>query len=51
MLTTSSPMIVGPTDGEAVTLQTIGVRFMIPGADTDSRVTRTCVSSIWPGDA
>jgi mannose-6-phosphate isomerase-like protein (cupin superfamily) len=37
MLTTSSPVIIGPTDGEAVTLQTIGVRFMIPGADTDTR--------------
>src|SRR6187431_1715316 len=37
MLTTSSPTIIGPTDGESVTLQTIGVRFMIPGADTDTR--------------
>ena len=36
-LTTASPMIVGPTDGDAVTLQTIGVRFMIPGADSDGR--------------
>ena len=33
----ASPKIVGPTDGESVTLQTIGVRFMIPGADTDTR--------------
>src|ERR687896_755838 len=37
MLTTSSPTIIGPTDGESVTLQTIGVRFMIPGADSDTR--------------
>ena len=34
---TSSPTIVGPTDGEAVTLMTIGVRFMSPGADTGAR--------------
>ena len=37
MLTTSAPTIVGPTDGESVALQTIGVRFMIPGADTETR--------------
>ena len=37
MPVTAAPTIVGPTDGEAVTLQTIGVRFMIPGADADSR--------------
>jgi mannose-6-phosphate isomerase-like protein (cupin superfamily) len=37
MLTSAAPTIVGPTDGESVTLQTIGVRFMIPGADADSR--------------
>ena len=37
MPTTTAPTIIGPTDGEAVTLQTIGVRFMIPGADTDAR--------------
>jgi mannose-6-phosphate isomerase-like protein (cupin superfamily) len=37
MLTTNSPTIIGPTDGESVALQTIGVRFMIPGADTGSR--------------
>ena len=36
--TTASPTIVGPADGEHVTLQTIGVRFMIPGADTGSRL-------------
>jgi hypothetical protein len=35
MLTTTPPMIIGPADGESVTLQTIGVRFMIPGADSD----------------
>ena len=36
MLSTS-PTIVGPADGESVTLQTLGVRFMIPGADTGTR--------------
>ena len=35
---TAAPTILGPTDGESVTLQTIGVRFMIPGADTDARL-------------
>src|SRR3954449_3718626 len=34
---TATPKIIGPTDGESVTLQTIGVRFMIPGADSDTR--------------
>ena len=34
---TAAPTIVGPADGESVTLQTIGVRFMIPGADSDTR--------------
>src|SRR5436190_16655172 len=34
----TAPTIIGPTDGESVTLQTIGVRFMIPGADTDGRL-------------
>ena len=38
MPTTPAPTIVGPTDGEAVSIQTIGVRFMIPGADSDSRL-------------
>ena len=38
MPTTTAPTIVGPTDGEAVSIQTIGVRFMIPGADSDSRL-------------
>jgi mannose-6-phosphate isomerase-like protein (cupin superfamily) len=38
MLTTASPTIIGPTDGESVTLQTIGVRFMIPGVDTGTRL-------------
>ena len=37
MPTAGAPTIIGPTDGESVMLQTIGVRFMIPGADTDSR--------------
>ena len=37
MSTTSSPTIIGPTDGDFVSLQTIGVRFMIPGADTGAR--------------
>ena len=37
MLTSTAPTIIGPTDGPSVTLQTIGVRFMIPGADTDTR--------------
>jgi len=34
----TAPTIIGPSDGESVTLQTIGVRFMIPGADSDGRV-------------
>ncbi len=38
MAITPSPTIIGPTGGESVTLQTIGVRFMIPAADTDSRL-------------
>ena len=33
----TAPTIIGPTDGEAVTLQTIGVRFMIPSTDTGTR--------------
>src|SRR6187397_3583752 len=37
MYTTGSAKIIGPTDGESVDLQVIGVRFMIPGADTDDR--------------
>ena len=37
MPTTASATIIGPTDGESVQLQTIGVRFMIPGADSDTR--------------
>jgi mannose-6-phosphate isomerase-like protein (cupin superfamily) len=36
-IATAAPKIVGPTDGESVTLQTIGVRFMIPGVDSDTR--------------
>jgi mannose-6-phosphate isomerase-like protein (cupin superfamily) len=31
------PIIVGPDDGKLITLQTVGVRYMIPGADTDQR--------------
>jgi len=34
----TAPTIIGPSDGESVTLQTIGVRFMIPVADSDGRV-------------
>src|SRR3954464_9259195 len=37
MPVTAPPKIVGPTDGERAARQTIGARFMIPGADTDSR--------------
>jgi mannose-6-phosphate isomerase-like protein (cupin superfamily) len=37
MSTLASPTIIGPTDGESVSIQTIGVRFMIPGVDTDTR--------------
>ena len=37
MPTTTSPTILGPADGDSVTLQTIGVRFMIPGADSGDR--------------
>ena len=35
--TATGPTIVGPADGRSVTLQTIGVRFMIPGADSGER--------------
>jgi len=38
MPTTIAPTIIGPADGESVTLQTIGVRFMIPGVDTGERL-------------
>jgi mannose-6-phosphate isomerase-like protein (cupin superfamily) len=31
------PTVIGPADGKLVTLQTIGVRFMIPGEDADDR--------------
>ena len=37
MPATTTPTIIGPTDGEFVSLQTIGVRFMIPGVDSDER--------------
>ena len=35
MQTTQGPRIVGPTDGKSGDLGSIGVRFMIDGADTD----------------
>jgi mannose-6-phosphate isomerase-like protein (cupin superfamily) len=35
--TATHPTVIGPTDGKLVTLQTLGVRFMIPGDDTDGR--------------
>ena len=35
--TTSSPKIVGPTDGQAGFLGSIGVRWMIDGDETDER--------------
>jgi mannose-6-phosphate isomerase-like protein (cupin superfamily) len=38
MPATATPTIIGPTDGQSVTLQTVGVRFMVPGADTDDRL-------------
>lgn len=34
-MTTTAPRIIGPDDGKAGTLGTIGVRFMIDGVDTD----------------
>src|SRR4051794_32338742 len=37
MPTAHAPKIVGPADGESITLQTIGVRFMIPSTDTGER--------------
>jgi mannose-6-phosphate isomerase-like protein (cupin superfamily) len=37
MPTSTPPKIIRPTDGKSITLQTIGVRFMIPGADTGDR--------------
>jgi len=37
MSMTAAPTIIGPTEGESVAIQTIGVRFMIPGVDTDTR--------------
>jgi mannose-6-phosphate isomerase-like protein (cupin superfamily) len=33
----TAPRIVGPTDGKAGFLGSIGVRFMVPGADTAER--------------
>ena len=37
MANTTAPRIVGPTDGKAGTLGTIGVRFMIDGVESDDR--------------
>ncbi|HJZ61328.1 MAG TPA: cupin domain-containing protein [Miltoncostaeaceae bacterium] len=37
MATTTTARIVGPTDGEAGFLGSIGVRFMIDGAESDRR--------------
>ena len=34
---TTSPTVIGPTDGRLVQLATIGARFMIPGADSGER--------------
>ena len=36
-MTTTTPRIVGPGDGEAGSLGSIGVRFMIDGADAGER--------------
>jgi mannose-6-phosphate isomerase-like protein (cupin superfamily) len=33
----TGPIVIGPDDGKLVTLQTVGVRYMIDGAETDSR--------------
>jgi mannose-6-phosphate isomerase-like protein (cupin superfamily) len=33
----TKPIVIGPDDGKLVTLQTLGVRFMIPGNESDSR--------------
>ena len=35
MTTGTAPRIIGPRDGRSGSLGSIGVRFMIPGADTD----------------
>ena len=37
MEATTKPTVIGPADGKLVSLQTIGVRFMIPGEDTEHR--------------
>jgi mannose-6-phosphate isomerase-like protein (cupin superfamily) len=31
------PTVIGPADGKLVTLQTVGVRHMLPGEDTEGR--------------
>ena len=36
-MTTMTPTIIGPTDGKAGFLGSIGVRFMIDGAESDER--------------
>jgi mannose-6-phosphate isomerase-like protein (cupin superfamily) len=36
--TMTKPMVIGPADGKLVTLQTIGVRYMIPGEHTENRL-------------
>jgi len=33
----TKPIVIGPGDGKLVTLQTVGVRFMIPGGAADGR--------------
>jgi quercetin dioxygenase-like cupin family protein len=37
MIETATPKVVGPSDGKAGFLGSIGVRFMIDGADADER--------------
>ena len=37
MSTLASPTIIGPTDGESVAIQTIGVRFLVDGVDAGAR--------------
>jgi mannose-6-phosphate isomerase-like protein (cupin superfamily) len=37
MASTTAPRIIGPKDGKAGTLGTIGVRFMIDGPESDER--------------
>ena len=37
MQTITKPTVIGPNGGKLVTLQTVGVRFMIPGQDSENR--------------